>query len=150
MLNRHSQSNLNDDSFYRTSKPSRSSRRGMTSVEILVSVGVLLATVSLITTLVFKCGMIWKDVSQHRVALHELSSHLEELTLLDTDTVAEKLKQLEPSLVCTERLPEAKLTGSLTEDNIGVRVQLALQWKRPVESKPIVLCGWLIDSEDKE
>jgi len=114
MFNRHSQSNLNDDSFYRTSKPSRSSRRGMTSV------------------------------------VHELSSHLEELTLLDTDTVAEKLKQLEPSLVCTERLPEAKLTGSLTEDNLGVRVQLALQWKRPVESKPIVLCGWLIDSEDKE
>ena len=119
-------------------------------MELLVSVVILFSTVTVITSLIFKCGMIWKDVSQRRVAITELSSQLEELTLLDQDSAAEKIKQLELSKVCTERLPEAKLTGTLSEDNLGTRVQLSLNWKRSVESKPVILCGWLIEPEETQ
>ena len=117
-------------------------------MELLVSAAILLATVSVISTLIFKCGMIWKDVSQRRVAVRELSSQLEELTLLDEDSAQEKIEQLELSEICTERLPEAKLVGVMSEDNLGVRIQLSLNWKRRVESKPVILCGWLIDPEE--
>ena len=118
----------------RTQNFAVSSRRGITILELLVSVAILLATVTVITTLIFKCGMIWKDVSQRRVAVRELSSQLEELTLLDQDSAKEQIEQLELSAICTERLPEAKLTGVLSEDNLGVRIQLSLNWKRSVET----------------
>ena len=119
-------------------------------MELLVSITILMATVTVITGLIFKCGMIWKDVSQRRVAVRELSSQLEELTLLDQDSVKEKIEALEVSAICTQRLPEAKLTGALSEDNLGVRIQLSLNWKRAVESKPVVLCGWLIEPEETQ
>ena len=119
-------------------------------MELLVSFTILLATVSVITTLIFKCGVIWKDVSQRRVAVTELSSQLESLTLLDQDSATEKIKQLELSDICTQRLPDAKLTGVLSEDNLGVRIQLSLDWKRSVDSKPVILCGWLIEPEEAQ
>ena len=128
----------------------RTSRRGLTSMELLVSVVILVATVTAVTSLIFKCGMIWKDISHRRVAVRELSSQLEELTLLDRDSAEEGIKQLKLSDVCKERLPEARLTGVLSEDNLGVRIQLSLNWKRLVESKPVVLCGWLIEPEETQ
>ena len=134
----------------RTQTLSRQPRNGLTSMELLVSMTILLATVSIITTLIFNCGMIWKDVSQRRVAVRELSSQLEELTLLDQDSVEEKIDKLEISAICIERLPDAKLTGVLSEDNLGVRIQLSLSWKRSVKSKPVVLCGWLIQPEEAQ
>ena len=136
--------------FGRTEVSVREHRRGLTSIEVLASVAILLATVSVVTTLVFKCGMIWKDVSQRRVAVAELSSQLEELTLLDKDSATEKIEELEPSMICSERLPEAKLTGTLSEDNLGIRIQLSLSWKRSVESKPIILSGWLNEPEETQ
>jgi len=137
-------------SLNRTQNFAVSSRRGITILELLVSVAILLATVTVITTLIFKCGMIWKDVSQRRVAVRELSSQLEELTLLDQDSAKEQIERLELSAICTERLPEAKLTGVLSEDNLGVRIQLSLNWKRSVETKPVILCGWLIEAEEEQ
>ena len=119
-------------------------------MEILAATVILCATVTVVTNLLFKCGMVWRDVSQHRVAIHELSAQLEELTLMEADSVAEKIGQLKPSAICAERLPEAKLTGSLVEDSLGVRIELSINWKRAVESKPMVLCGWLIESEGSE
>lgn len=119
-------------------------------MEMLVSAVILCTTVTVLTSLLFKCGMIWRDVSFHRVAVHELSAQLEELTLLDADSVGERIEQLEPSAICADRLPEAKLTGTLVEDSLGVRIELSINWKRAVESKPIVLCGWIVESEDSE
>ena len=119
-------------------------------MELLVSVVITLATVTAITSLIFKCGMIWKDVSQRRVAVQELSSQLEELTLMDEDSAKERIEELKLSKICKERLPKAKLSGVLSEDNLGVRIQLSLNWKRPVESKPVILCGWLVESEDAQ
>lgn len=144
------QVNRNQASLSRTQFFARVSRRGITSLELVVSVAILLATVTVITTLIFKCGMIWKDVSQRRVAVRELSSQLEELTLLDQDSAKDKIEQLELSALCTERLPAAKLTGVLSEDNLGVRIQLSLNWKRSVETKPVILCGWLIEPEEEQ
>ena len=119
-------------------------------MEILVSVVIICATATVVTSLLFKCGMVWRDVSQHRVAVHELSAQLEELTLMEASSVAERIEQLKPSAICSQRLPDAKLSGELIEDNLGVRVELSINWKRVVESKPVVLCGWLIEPEDSE
>ena len=150
MINQRKQISRNRKRLSLTQVSTRPDRRGLTAMELLVSTAILLATVTVITTLIFKCGMIWKDVSQRRVAVRELSSQLEELTLLDEDSVKEKIKQLELSAVCNQRLPEAKLTGVISEDNLGVRIQLSLNWKHAVETKPVILCGWLIDSEGEQ
>ena len=125
-------------------------RRGLVAMEMLVAIVVLCATVTVVTGLLFKCGMIWRDVSQYRVAVHELSAQLEELTLMDANSVTERIDQLKPSAVSAERLPDAKLSGLLVKDSLGTRVELSINWKRMVESKPVVLCGWLIESEDSE
>ena len=117
-------------------------------MEVLVSVVIICATATVVTSLLFKCGMVWRDVSQYRVAVHELSAQLEELTLMEADSVAERIEQLKPSAICSQRLPNAQLTGALVEDNLGVRIELSINWKRVVESKPVVLCGWLIEPED--
>jgi len=125
-------------------------RRGLVAMEMLVAIVVLCATVTVVTGLLFKCGMIWRDVSQYRVAVHELSAQLEELTLMDANSVTERIDQLKPSAVSAERLPDAKLSGLLVKDSLGTRVELSINWKRMVESKPVVLCGWLIESEGSE
>ena len=125
-------------------------RRGLVAMEMLVAIVVLCATVTVVTGLLFKCGMVWRDVSQYRVAVHELSAQLEELTLMDANSVTERIDQLKPSAVSAERLPDAKLSGLLVRDSLGTRVELSINWKRMVESKPVVLCGWLIESEDSE
>ena len=145
-MNKH----LCESSFGNPSSLMRSNRRGFTSMEMLAAAVILCATVTVVTNLLFKCGMVWRDVSQHRVAMHELSAQLEGLTLMEADSVAEKIGQLKPSAICSDRLPEAKLTGSLVEDSLGVRIELSINWKRAVESKPMVLCGWLIESEGSE
>ena len=125
-------------------------RRGFATMEVLVSVVIICATATVVTSLLFKCGMVWRDVSQYRVAVHELSAQLEELTLMEADSVAERIEQLKPSAICSQRLPNAQLTGALVEDNLGVRIELSINWKRAVESKPMVLCGWLTESEGSE
>ena len=125
-------------------------RRGLVAMEMLVAIVVLCATVTVVTGLLFKCGMIWRDVSQYRVAVHELSAQLEELTLMDANSVTERIGELKPSAVSAERLPDAKLSGLLVKDSLGTRVELSINWKRMVESKPVVLCGWLIESEGSE
>ena len=69
-------------------------------MEILVSVVIVCATATVVTSLLFKCGMVWRDVSQYRVAVHELSAQLEELTLMEADSVAERIELLKPSAIC--------------------------------------------------
>jgi hypothetical protein len=125
-------------------------RSGITSLEIVVASGIILATASLLTTLSFKCGMIWRDVSAHRLAVAELSSHLEKLTVLDREELAEQLVELKLSKLCQKRLKNAAIAGSLSEDNLGVRIRLQLDWDRGHASKPVSLTGWLIESESEQ
>ena len=149
-MNKHPEQTIRCEPSLRGCSRPVSGRRGFTTMEILVSVVIICATATVVTSLLFKCGMVWRDVSQYRVAVHELSAQLEELTLMEADSVAERIEQLKPSAICSQRLPNTQLTGALVEDNLGVRIELSINWKRVVESKPVVLCGWSIEPEDSE
>lgn len=125
-------------------------RSGITSLEIVVASGIILATATLLTSLSFKCGMIWRDVSAHRLAIAELSSHLERLTVLDREELAEQVDELELSKLCQDRLKDAVISGKLSDDNLGVRIHLQLDWDRGHTSNPVALMGWMIESESDQ
>lgn len=128
---------------YRTRKESLK-RRGFTSVELVVSSVILMTVMAFVTTLSFRVGLVWKDVRHQRIAVCELANQLEVLTLLSPDQAVEAIKNLQPSDGCNRTLTSPELKAALTEDELGTRISLSINWKRRIPGKPIELSGWII------
>jgi hypothetical protein len=124
-----------------------SPRQGFTSVDLIMSTLLLTVVMSTATSLCFRIHQVWKGIAQQRVATHELANHLEVLTRLKPDQVDAALEQLQPSEACRPSLPNPKLRGQRSRDELGVRISLELQWDGLVSPLQAHLSGWLIDSE---
>ena len=126
----------------------RKQRSGITVTEVIIS-AVLLATVmSLVGTVCFRVNRVWSDVNHQRIAINELSNHLEVLTLLKPEQAADAIKSLEPSQNCSRALKSPALTGEIVEDELGSRVVLRLDWNRPTKSIPTELSGWIVSASE--
>lgn len=123
-------------------------RRGILKVELIVSCIVLMTTMTFVVPLCFRINLIWKDVTQHQIAVNELSNHLETLTQLSPTEAKQTIVALTPSDTCNASLPESVIEGKLQTDNLGTRVELKLDWKRPQGGQPVQLVGWLIPPDD--
>lgn len=119
-------------------------RSGLTMTEIIVSVVLLATVMSLVGTLCFRVNLIWSDVDHHRVAVNELSNHMEVLTLMKPEQATTAIKSLKPSQFCSRVLKSPVLSGEILEDELGSRVVLRLDWNRPTKSLPTELSGWII------
>ena len=88
MKNQHHEKRLNASrfSFTALSRGKRNGRRkGFTYAEVLVSATILTTIMSLVTVSSFRISRVWKDVRQQKIALNELSNHLDRLTALPVD-----------------------------------------------------------------
>lgn len=121
----------------------RKRRHGLTVTEIIVSAAMLATVMSFVGNLCFRVNLIWSDVNHHRIAVNELSNQLEVLTLMKPEQAATAIKSLKPSLDCSRALKSPELTGEIVEDELGWRVVLRLDWKRPNQSLPTELSGWI-------
>ena len=83
-------------------------RRGVSLLELLVSGVVLVTVMTLVTTLCIRISSVWKDVGHHRVAVAELSNHLDRLTRLDANAAQQNPNKLRSKSLNHHRLVHAE------------------------------------------
>lgn len=125
----------------------RSKRHGTTLVECIVAASALSVAIATVTMGVFRIGRIWTDTAHYRIALQEVSNHLETLTTLPPDQVQPAIDAIAISPDVARSLDNAKLGGRLVQDSFGDRVRLELTWQDGRAIRPIRLEAWLIDSQ---
>ncbi|MEM6473022.1 MAG: type II secretion system protein [Planctomycetota bacterium] len=122
-------------------------RGAFTTIELLVAMGVMMTVMGVVATLVYRTDRVWKDTSDHRFAMLELSNQLEELTLLPSAQLNERLSHLQPSRECETVLDDSELFGEATEDVLGRRITLELQWQSNGQPVRRSLSGWHRDND---
>ncbi len=123
-----------------------SPRRGTTLVECIVAASILSVAIGTVTTAVFRIGRIWTDTGHYRIALQEVSNHLEALTQLSPAQVQPVIETLTVSSAVAQSLFDAKLSGELVQDEFGDRVNLELIWRDGRAIRPIRMTAWLTGS----
>jgi len=122
-------------------------RRGISSLEFLVSFSVMVVVMTFMTSLTFKVSRVWRDIDHDRLAMNELSNQLDFLTRQHGAQLIEQVKNLKPSEFCLAGLPNPRITASLTGDPLGQRIDLELIWDHtPIERK-LQLSGWSVETE---
>lgn len=119
-------------------------REGFSLIELIVAASVMVAVMTLVTTLCIRIHRVWKEIGDHRVAVSELSNQLEHLTELDIKQLPAELEQLEVSSVLRTTLKSPTISGELRETELGPQIILQLNWTRPYTGKPVTLSGWVI------
>jgi hypothetical protein len=118
-------------------------RRGTTLIECIVAASILSVAIGTVTMAVFRIGRIWTDTGHYRIALQEVSNHLESLTQLPPDQVQTAIDSLVVSSEVAQSLVDAKFSGELIQDDLGDRVKLSLTWGDGRMTRPIHMTAWL-------
>jgi len=124
-------------------------RTGITKTELIVSTMLLVVVMSVTATMFHNVNQVWKDIRHHRIASSELANQLDELTRLDRGEIAAAIKDLKPSAICNDALPESTLSATMVKDVLGERIDLEIQWRgrygtrSTARSNRANLSGWL-------
>ena len=119
-------------------------RRGTTTIELLVSFTLLSTVLGAALPLVVRHGRILHSARQYRVALDELSNQAERIGALSHDDAIIAISKLQPSPFAAERLPDAKITADVASSDGAERVMLSLSWDEPGrQAAPVSLVAWL-------
>jgi hypothetical protein len=120
-------------------------RRGTTLLECIVAASILSVAIGTVTMAVFRIGRIWTDTGHYRIALQEVSNHLETLSQLPPDQIQPAIESLALSPDVGRSLVDAEFSGELIQDEFGDRVKLTLTWGDERKTRPIHMTAWLAD-----
>ncbi|PHQ32429.1 type IV pilus modification PilV family protein [Rhodopirellula bahusiensis] len=137
---------MNHRSTCRTS----SSRNAFTMIELVVAASILIALMSVVTSLTFRIHQVWQDTNQQRIATWAVSSELERITSLPLDEIEATLDELEASEELQNLLSDPEWSGDFLDDELSPRVTLRLDWKRRHPGTPLELVGWVLDTDTDE
>ncbi len=118
-------------------------RRGISAVEVLVSITLLMTVLSCSMVLIMRHGRMMVAQRHYRIALDELSNQMDRITALPAEQVADSMKKLAVWPFTAERLVGAKLTGELKPTDVGQRVVLRMAWKDSSTDETVSLAGWV-------
>jgi len=127
---------------YRSITFACSSRSATTVLEVIVSITMLMAALTLSLPLILHNERLLIEQRNYRLALDELSNQLDRLTPTSREELSLALEQLTVSPFVAERLPGAALTAELNPIDAGQRLILSLTWQDPNEHK-VALAAWL-------
>src|SRR5262245_37580870 len=127
---------------------SRSKQRGMTLVELSVSLVVLGVAMAALVQLVGLAASQRRAMAQRRIALQEVANQAERIALLAwSETAPDKLTSWQPSAELSEVLPAAQCTIAVSQEPAtpsARRIRLEVAWTnsvgQPVE--PVGLSVW--------
>lgn len=131
---------------HRSTRRTSPSRNAFTMIELVVAASIMIALMSVVTSLTFRIHGVWQDTNQQRIATWAVSSELERITSLPLDDIATTLDELEASEELRNLLTEPEWSGDLIDDELGPRVALRLDWKRRHPGKRLELVGWVLDT----
>ncbi|MEL7499132.1 MAG: hypothetical protein AAFN77_16110 [Planctomycetota bacterium] len=141
--------------LYQTTDPvgeritnSASPRKAFLRIELIVTGVVMITVMSVASAICMRTNLVWKDIRYQRVAVQELSNHLDQLTRLTADEANSELESLQPSAWCERTLHEVKLTSSTQTDAIGTRLELVISWKDRFGRHDTQLSGWIVTPVD--
>ena len=105
-------------------------RRGLTIVEIGVSIVLLAAAMTLIAQILLVTARTRREIQRQQIAALELGNAMERLARLPADRADDSTVQnLKLSEEAVARLPKAKLSGTATRTaDDGKRIHLELTW----------------------
>jgi hypothetical protein len=122
-------------------------RRGTGTLDLLVAFTLLVAAISVATPLVVRHGRLLKSHRNYRLALDELSNHLDRLQTLPIGELPQAVKQISLSSFVAERLPEAQLSGDVQRLNDAARITLKLSWSEVDRDRaPVTLVAWVFSA----
>jgi len=130
-------------------------RAGLSKMEALVSMMLLMAVMSVTATMFHNINLVWKDIRHHRIATGELANQLDILTRVEAGKIESALKDLKPSRICGDALPKSTLSAKVVKDEFGDRIDLEIQWRSRnttrTDAHPnrVRLSGWLIGGKPK-
>ncbi len=122
-------------------KTIRTPRRGLTTLDILVSATLLSALIGTAATLILRTERIGREAADRMLALHEVANHLESKMAGEASS-----QELQPSETVLSRWPEAAFEIDETTDAIGKRVTVTLRLSKDTETIPIQLSGWVVEA----
>lgn len=123
-------------------------RSGFSMIELVVAAGLLLVAMSFVVQMTHRVDHLWSDTSEHRVAIHELSSQLDRLSLLAPDEVSRQLETLRVAPQIAMTLKDASLSGKMIADELGNRVVLRLNWARRHPGNPLEMSAWVANADE--
>ena len=126
----------------------RPARTAVSSLEIIVSLTLLMSVLSVSLPLIFRHGHLLAAQRHYRQALDELSNQLDRLTSLSGTDLDEALKRLSPSSFIAARLSNANLRSESKPDGVAQRITLHLTWKDPREEQ-VTMTGWVFPEKAK-
>ncbi|TWT82745.1 hypothetical protein CA13_42080 [Planctomycetes bacterium CA13] len=115
-------------------------------IEVVIAAGLLITVMSFVTTLMYRVDLVWKDVAHQRAAMNELSNQLDRLSLMPAEQIQSELQKFEPSAEAKLSLFNPKVSGELTQDELGSRLTLRLSWSQLHPSKPIEMATWIAET----
>jgi len=118
-------------------------RNALMVTELIVAATLLVVIVTVVGSLTVRCGRLWQDTRHYRLAIDELSNHLERLTTLDEDDLEMAIAGLAPSPEIRSVLPNPVLAAERIADENGNRIVLELAWDRLGKKSPVKLVGWV-------
>jgi hypothetical protein len=109
-----------------------------------VAFSLLASVLAMSTPLIIAHGKLLKTQRDYRLALDELSNHIDRLAGLPEADLEPALAELAPSDFAAEMLPGAALKGNLGKSDLGQHVTLEITWNEPNRiAAPVRLSAWL-------
>ena len=128
----------------RKGQQQRRARRGFSTVEVIVSLSLLVTILSVSAPLVVRHNQLLTSHRHYRLALEEATSQLERLVALPESELREAISQVKPSEFAEEYLPGCEMTATLTTEDVGLRLTLQTTWEEPGRcDAPLVLSAWI-------
>jgi prepilin-type N-terminal cleavage/methylation domain-containing protein len=126
---------------------SRSRQRGMTVVELTVSLVVLGVAMAAVVQLVALAASQRRAMAQRRIALQEIANQAERIALLPwSETAPDKLTGWQPSAELSEVLPAAQCSIAVSEEPAAParKIRLEVAWTNSVGQpmEPVGLSIW--------
>ena len=118
-------------------------RRAFMMTELVVAATLLVTAMTVVMPLIVNVGRMWQDTRHHRLAIEELTNHLEYLSALGPAERSAAIDMLQPSPHIRATLSQPNLSAETVADDNGTRLVLSLNWEQPGHNSPVTLVGWI-------
>jgi type II secretory pathway pseudopilin PulG len=118
--------------------------RGFSTVEVIVSLSLLVTILSVSAPLVVRHNQLLASHRHYRLALEEASNQLERLAALPESELRAAIANVQPSEFASQYLPGCEMKATLTPEDVGGRLTLRTTWDEPGRrDAPLVLAAWV-------
>ncbi len=127
------------------------SPRGVSIIEFVVACSLLGSLILFVVPSAIRIGQLQRDIRQDRIAMDEITNHLDRLAQLPPKQIQEELDRLAPSVFAKAGLPNPNLSGTLSNSEEGYRLALVISWESTGrDAAPLTMATWVFPASSTE